>query len=852
MKNTYRFSLVHLSCLYLLFIGNVLLAQSPILAPPPSIGSTSNKKSVPNLLTIQSNPFASEIQQAKVTPIEIVNQTIWDGATWSNGAPDAFTRAVINANYTPTDILDVYDITIKDGATVTLGDGVLLKSKQFLSKEIKDKIIMQENSGTLSKLPNTTLSVFDRNNGRVNQYSSMFMSSPVMGQTIGDTFTTVGTLDVSHAYRQHNGAGQIAESFVMLPGNGYIETTNGNGIIPAAVRIDPYNHKYTGTENTNNNYPVSVINGYNLVGNPYASSLDADSFLLDNTAASCIFLWTRNTLASSLVEGDDVYNFSTLDYAMYNVLGGINAGRNITLNSRAPIGTTLVPFSERENYDIPDGKIHFGTSFYLRTSSAGTVTFKNTMTTSPSGQIFRHSSNRLTNTALITPPTRSRIWINLSEGNSFIQNSGRYRQALIGYATGATTGGTDRLFDAEPLNHFTHVPLIDIYSFAPSSTTKLSIQGRDNFQGTDSFQLGYKVKDAGNYTFATTHDGIFNSKPYYILDALDGQYHTLPFTFTTAAGTFDTRFKVVFENLISFVSNPIVCGTILTDIDYPAFAQNIPSVTTYKYEVRTVAAWPGGNLFGEFNAPNLLLPYRFTLNLSGITYNNTIYYLRVATYQINGVWQYGPTCTVTTPLNPPKSYLQPANCNSTITSYSTTIRAQVISAVGINAAQYRFNVTVGGNTYQYTAPPSIPSDQFNRCNLRSNFVPSGMPLTPNTTYSFTVDVLWDNNWQIGTQICTVTTSSNPTTRNSETDFAIFEATAYPNPFANNFKLDINTSSEEQIELQVFDMLGRQIESRSINISSLDTQEIGETYTSGVYNVIIKQGDKIKTLHMIKR
>ena len=48
------------------------------------------------------------------------------------------------------------------------------------------------------------------------------------------------------------------------------------------------------------------------------------------------------------------------------------------------------------------------------------------------------------------------------------------------------------------------------------------------------------------------------------------------------------------------------------------------------------------------------------------------------------------------------------------------------------------------------------------------------------------------------------------------------------------------------------MLGRQIESRSINISNLDTQEIGENYTSGVYNVIVKQGDNIKTLRMIKR
>lgn len=649
----------------------------------------------------------------------------------------------------------------------------------------------------------------------------------------------------------------------MLPGNGYIETTNGNGIIPDLFRIDTYDHTYTGTENTNNNYPVSVINGYNLVGNPYASSLDADSFLLDpsNTAASCIFLWTRNTRASSLVEGDDVYNFSTLDYAIYNVLGGINAGRDITLNSRGAIGTTLVPFSDRKNYDIPDGKIHFGTSFYLRTSSAGTVTFKNNMTTSPTSQIFRHSSNRLTNTALITPPTRSRIWINLSEGSSFIQNSGRYRQALIGYATGATTGGTDRLFDAEPLNHFTHVPLIDIYSFAPSSTTKLSIQGRDNFQGTDSFQLGYKVKDAGNYTFATTHDGIFTTKPYYILDALDGQYHSLPYTFTTAAGTFDTRFKVVFENLTGVVSNPLTCGTTLQSIWSTVFAIPIGGTSLYKFEVRDSS----GGFLGIFNG----VANRFNLHIPGVINYNQTYQIRIATYQINNngnlSWDFGPVCTVTTP-SPPTSKLTdpsgagPGSCNSTIGSYATSLFCNQISELNFVATGYRFQVSTSSTFAPADIVGLVPrnTSSFSLAQLR----PLGYNPLPNTVYFVRVQIQYNNTgtpiWQenagvpIYGAVCSVTTGPNPTDRITDSIISIFEATAYPNPFANNFKIEINTSSEEQIELKVFDMIGRQIESRLINISDLDTQEIGETYTSGVYNVILKQGDYIKTIRMIKR
>jgi len=584
----------------------------------------------------------------------------------------------------------------------------------------------------------------------------------------------------------------------------------------------------------------------NLIGNPYASSLDADSFLLDssNSSASCIFLWTRNTLASSLVSGADAYNFSTLDYAMYNVLGGINAGENITLNSRNtpnPIGTTLVPISDRKNLDIPDGKIYFGTSFYLRTTSAGTVTFKNTMTTTPTGQIFRHS----TNTSLITPPTRSRIWINLSEGNTYDPINGKFRQALIGYATGATTAGTDRLFDAAPLNHATFVPLIDVYSFAPSSTTNLSIQGRDNFQNTDVFQLGYKVKDAGNYTFSTTHDGIFTTKPYYILDNTDGVYHTLPYTFYTSSGTFNNRFKVVFENLVSITSPPNICGSQLVDINNTVYSTNIAGITTYKYQVKIGS--DSGPVLGVFDGQNPTYPYVFNLNFPGVTFD-TWYSISVAIYQVNGSWVYGPSCLIKTPSNPPTSNLTSSSCNTLLASYWQTLYAQQIAAVGISAIQYRFNATVGGVTYVFTAPATSPVTST--CNLHS-FVAAGMPLTPNTVYSITVDVLWNGSWQNGTVVCTVT-SPNSLPRFSNNNLSIFEVKAYPNPFANNFKLDINTSSEETIEVTVYDMLGRQIESRQIKNADLGSQEIGEHYTSGVYNVIVKQNDNSKTLRMIKR
>ena len=80
----------------------------------------------------------------------------------------------------------------------------------------------------------------------------------------------------------------------------------------------------------------------------------------------------------------------------------------------------------------------------------------------------------------------------------------------------------------------------------------------------------------------------------------------------------------------------------------------------------------------------------------------------------------------------------------------------------------------------------------------------------------------------------------------------FKATAYPNPFAENFKLDVKTSSEEALQIKVYDMLGKLVENRILEVSEIEGLEVGANYPSGVYNVIVSQGDVVKTLRVIKR
>ena len=81
---------------------------------------------------------------------------------------------------------------------------------------------------------------------------------------------------------------------------------------------------------------------------------------------------------------------------------------------------------------------------------------------------------------------------------------------------------------------------------------------------------------------------------------------------------------------------------------------------------------------------------------------------------------------------------------------------------------------------------------------------------------------------------------------------VFEAMSYPNPFAENFKLDVKTNSESNIQVRVYDMIGKLVEDKMINTSDIQNFEIGTQYPSGDYNVIVSQESNTKTLRVIKR
>ena len=55
-----------------------------------------------------------------------------------------------------------------------------------------------------------------------------------------------------------------------------------------------------------------------------------------------------------------------------------------------------------------------------------------------------------------------------------------------------------------------------------------------------------------------------------------------------------------------------------------------------------------------------------------------------------------------------------------------------------------------------------------------------------------------------------------------------------------------------IEVSVYDIQGRNIENKTFNKEDINSIRIGESLPTGIYNVIVKQGENIKSQRLIKK
>jgi hypothetical protein len=280
----------------------------------------------------------------------------------------------------------------------------------------------------------------------------------------------------------------------------------------------------------------------------------------------------------------------------------------------------------------------------------------------------------------------------------------------------------------------------------------------------------------------------------------------------------------------------INCGASLTAMTDVIYANSVRYATGYQFKVTNVL-----NPSDTRTINRSLREFRMSL-LSGIQYNTT-YSVEVAVRNTDGVTYlpYGPVCEVTTP-NFPASYLQDSQCDDyLVPSNSTILYAQSFTG----AEGYRFRLQNSGLGYEQAVDRALRTVRL------SDFI----GLNPGSTYTVKVALKINGVWGSYTgKSCSIIIPGGARAIENEVIAAKgdFAAVAYPNPFASVFAIRVQTSSQEVVQLKVYDMIGRLVEQRESKVDSMNTIQFGGRYPSGVYSVVVTQGGITKTLRIIKR
>ncbi|WP_264522348.1 fibronectin type III domain-containing protein [Flavobacterium sp. N1994] len=499
-----------------------------------------------------------------------------------------------------------YNLAVYSNASLTVG------SSQNLI--ITDKIDVQSpstgaltvnNNANLIQINDTAVNTgsifYKRIAPNIKGSDYVYWSSPVFNQNIGSIYD-IGAQGYRYQWNpilnNGNGAGgNISQGFwesasgIMTRARGYIirgsssfgmpassipVTFNGtpfNGIIPYTVERG----SYTGVPyNGANGVQITNLNdNYNLVGNPYPSSINALKFLQLNTydittnptgqILGNVKLWLHGIDptygAANPFYGSYLYNYSANDYLTLNYLG-----------STTPSIADIIKAGQAFFVQMVDGA-----------TGSGTINFNNSMRYD--GSILPYNnSNFFKNGNTINSDfsfERNRIWLDLVDANS--QSS----RILLGYATNATNN-YDPLFDA-----ITAVPSgMKLFSMIENDTEVYEIQGRSlPFDTNDEILIGIKAPVQGNYTFAIgALDGLFNTQNIYLKDNLLNITHDLktnPYHFTTTAGTIKDRFKIIYiDNVLGTIDYTIENNIkIITNEEVTVSSSNLVMESIIVYNV---------------------------------------------------------------------------------------------------------------------------------------------------------------------------------------------------------------------------------------------------------------------------
>lgn len=442
----------------------------------------------------------------------------WNGTAWTNTTgPDADIEAIIAGVYNTTanGEFTAKKVTVNSGSlTVNSGDTITVVNELVNNLTAADVVI--ENNANLiqsADVDNTGAVTVKRNSSLLKRLDYTLWSSPVVGQNL----LSFSPQTITNRFYTYNSTTNFYES-VASPSTTNFDTAKGY-----LIRV-PNNHpsvtptswagQFVGVPN-NGNYSLTMQDDvagqrFNLVGNPYPSPIDALAFIENaNNSGSItgtLYFW-RKTNGSA-----------NPSYCTWT------SGGFVTNN-------------DSQTFDLND-VIQTGQAFFVEaTGNNDQLLFTNEMRTD------NHANQFFRNAQVANTVERNRVWLNATN------SAGAFSQTMIGYMTNATNG-LDTQIDGKYINDG-EIALTSLLASDP-----MAIQGRAlPFDVADVVPLRFKATTAGNYTIAIDHaDGLFaNGQTVFLRDNVMGVTHNLSeggYTFAVEAGTFDSRFEVVYQSTL--------------------------------------------------------------------------------------------------------------------------------------------------------------------------------------------------------------------------------------------------------------------------------------------------------------
>ena len=421
------------------------------------------------------------------------------------------------------------DLTINAGSTATILSG---KNVTVNNAVISNGSFVVQNNANLIQNPAT---VVNSNSGAitVNRSSSPLLrldytlwSSPVASQNLA-AFSPLTSLAPSRFYTFNTtfNTGGVNGAYAVITDPTVATFSAGAGYLirmpntADAVTPTAYAGQFTGIPN-NGDVPVTLVDGaaaglrYNLVGNPYPSTISMQKFVFDNTTniENTLWFWRKTNGAGTA--------YCTWQAGLLVTDPGtfVTNGNTQTVN--------------------PLGIIQTAQGFFVEAKSGATsLTFKNSQRVADNaGQFFKTKQ----------VAELSKLWLNATNA------AGDFSQMAVTYFEGATIGLD--AFDGKYINDS---------AFALTSNVnngEYTIQGRPAFDVADVVALNFKTELAGEYTIAIDHsEGIFASgQDIYLVDSKTGtetNLKTSSYNFTAASGVDNARFSLKYQKTLKVVAS---------------------------------------------------------------------------------------------------------------------------------------------------------------------------------------------------------------------------------------------------------------------------------------------------------